>query len=208
MRRKICELIKTKDLNMKISRLLQLFLILTIIIIPSCDDNDDEIIVPEEVSLISFEAATFSEDEFIINLTEDPNEKTFSFGPGTYSFTNTIPLADIDNFTIKGAGINETYFDFSNSTSTTGEGIAALDCSNLLFCGFTVQNTNGGNGITARNITGLRFDAVGVVWPETSSDNGAYGIYPVESDDVIIENCYTQGGVDAGIYSGQNQRVI
>ena len=107
-----------------------------------------------------------------------------------------------------GAGINETYFDFSNSTSTTGEGIAAVDCSNLLFCGFTIQNTNGGNGITARNITGLRFDGVGTVWPETSSDNGAYGIYPVESDDVIVENCYTQGAVDAGIYSGQNQRVI
>ena len=78
----------------------------------------------------------------------------------------------------------------------------------MLFCGFTIQNTNGGNGITARNITGLRFDGVGTVWPETSSDNGAYGIYPVESDDVIVENCYTQGAVDAGIYSGQNQRVI
>ena len=193
---------------MKITRLLQLFFILSIIFVPSCSDNDEEITVPEEVTLISFEEATFSEDEFIIYLTEDPNGKTFSFGPGTYSFANTIPLADIDSLTIKGAGIDQTYFDFSNSTSTTGEGIAAVDCSNLLFCGFTVQNTNGGNGITARNITGLRFDGVGIVWPETSSDNGAYGIYPVESDDVIVENCYTQGGVDAGIYSGQNQRVI
>ena len=196
---------------MKITRLLQLFFILSIIIIPSCDDNEVQAVDPGEVldlSLISFEAATFSEDEFIIYLTEDPAGKIFSFGPGTYNFTNTIPLADIDSLTIKGAGINETYFDFSNSTSTTGEGIAAVDCSNLLFCGFTIQNTNGGNGITARNITGLRFDGVGTVWTETRSDNGAYGIYPVESDDVIVENCYTQGAVDAGIYSGQNQRVI
>jgi parallel beta-helix repeat protein len=208
LRRKIYELIAIKDLIMKITRLLQLFFILSIIFVPSCGDNDEEIIVLEEVTLISFEEATFSEDEFIIYLTEDPIGKTFSFGPGTYSFANTIPLADIDNLTIKGAGINETYFDFSNSTSTTGEGIAAVDCSNLLFCGFTVQNTNGGNGITARNITGLRFDGVGVVWSERSSDNGAYGIYPVESDDIIVENCYTQAAVDAGIYSGQNQRVI
>ena len=193
---------------MKFSKLLQLFIILSIIIIPSCDDTDEELVIPEEVTLISFQEGTFTEDEFIIFLTEDPNGKTISFGPGTYSFTNTIPLADIDNLTIMGAGINETYFDFSNSTSTTGEGIAAVDCSNLLFCGFTIQNTNGGNGITARNITGLRFDGVGTVWPETSSDNGAYGIYPVESDDVIVENCYTQGAVDVGIYSGQNQRVI
>ena len=64
---------------MKVTRLLQLFLILSIIIIPSCDDND-EAVDPGEVlesSLISFEAATFSEDEFIIYLTEDPNGKTF-----------------------------------------------------------------------------------------------------------------------------------
>ena len=193
---------------MKFAKLLQLFFILSIIIVPSCDDNDEELVVPEEVTIISFEEGTFDEDEFIIFLTEDPNGKTISFGPGIYNFTNTIPLADIINLTIMGAGVNETYFDFSNSTSTTGEGIAAVDCSNLLFCGFTIQNTNGGNGITARNITGLRFDGVGTVWPETSSDNGAYGIYPVESDDVIVENCYTQGAVDAGIYSGQNQRVI
>ena len=193
---------------MKITRLIQLFFILSIILVSSCSEKDEELTAPEEVTLISFEEATFSEDEFIIFLTEDPNGKTISFGPGTYNFLNTIPLADIENLTIKGSGINETYFDFSNSASTSGEGIAAVDCSNLLFCGFTIQNTNGGNGITARNITGLRFDGVGVVWAETSPDNGAYGIYPVESDDVIVENCYTQAAVDAGIYSGQNQRVI
>ena len=193
---------------MKITRLIQLFFILSIILVSSCSEKDEELTAPEEVTLISFEEATFSEDEFIIFLTEDPNGKTISFGPGTYNFSNTIPLADIENLTIMGSGINETYFDFGNSASTSGEGIAAVDCSNLLFCGFTIQNTNGGNGITARNITGLRFDGVGVVWAETSPDNGAYGIYPVESDDVIVENCYTQAAVDAGIYSGQNQRVI
>ena len=205
MRCKLSELINVKDFNMKIARLLQLFFFLSIIIISSCSEKDEELV---NISLISFEEATFSEDEFIIYLTEDPNGKTFSFGAGTYNFTNTIPLADIENLTIKGAGIDETYFDFSNSASTSGEGIAATYCSNLLFCGFTIQNTNGGNAITARNITGLRIDGVGTVWPETSPDNGAYGIYPVESDDVIVENCYAQAAVDAGIYSGQNQRVI
>jgi parallel beta-helix repeat protein len=193
---------------MNITRLLKLFFFVSLIIISSCDEveNADENNVDEYI--VSFESATFSEDEFIIHLTDDPNGKTFSFGAGTYNFSNTIPLADIENFTISGAGMDETIFDFSNSASTSGEGIAAIDCSNLLFCGFTIKNTNGGNGITARNIQGLRFDGVGIVWPESSPDNGAYGIYPVESDDVIVENCYAHAAVDAGIYSGQNQRVI
>ena len=146
---------------MKIARLLQLLFFLTLIFISSCSEVEEEL---GDTSLITFEASSFSEDEFIIHLTEDPNGKTFSFGAGTFNFSNTIPLADIENLTIKGTGIDETYFDFSNSASTSGEGIAAIDCSNLLFCGFTIQNTNGGNGITARNITGLRIDGVGTVW--------------------------------------------
>jgi len=48
---------------MKIARLLQLFFFLSIIIISSCSENDEEFV---DTSLISFEEATFSEDEFII----------------------------------------------------------------------------------------------------------------------------------------------
>ena len=65
MRCKLSELINIKDFNMKIARLLQLFFFLSIII-SSCSENDEELI---DTSLISFEEATFSEDEFIIYLT-------------------------------------------------------------------------------------------------------------------------------------------
>jgi len=58
---------------MKIAKLLQIFFFLSIII-SSCSENDEEFV---DTSLISFEEATFSEDEFIIYLTEDPNGKTF-----------------------------------------------------------------------------------------------------------------------------------
>jgi len=181
-----------------------------LISVTGCSDDNEVTppVDPGDPNLIEFQEATWSEADFITQLTLDPNGKTFCFGAGTYSFTNTIPLADIDNLTLKGAGRESTIFDFSNSTSTSGEGISAVDCENLLFCGFTVQNTNGGNGITARNIQGIRFNEVGVVWPASNENNGTYGIYPVESDDVIVENCFAQAAIDAGIYSGQNQRVI
>ena len=51
---------------MKITRLIQLFFILSIILVSSCSEKDEELTAPEEVTLISFEEATFSEDEFII----------------------------------------------------------------------------------------------------------------------------------------------
>ncbi len=194
---------------MKIFKLLSLLFLVGLVSVTGCKDDDDTPPVdPVDPNLFTYEEATWSEADFITQLTVDPNGKTFCFGAGTFTFTNTIPLAEITDMTLKGAGRESTIFDFSNSTSTSGEGIAAIDSENLVFCSFTVKNTNGGNGITARNIKGLRFNEVGVEWPASSQDNGTYGIYPVESDDVIVENCYAQAAIDAGIYSGQNQRVI
>ncbi len=38
--------------------------------------------------------------------------------------------------------------------------------------------------------------------------NGAYGIYPVQSMNVLVEDCVVIGASDAGIYVGQSQNVI
>src|SRR3546814_8789923 len=38
--------------------------------------------------------------------------------------------------------------------------------------------------------------------------NGAYGIYPVESSDVLIDSVYVRGASDAGIYVGQSKNIV
>ena len=40
------------------------------------------------------------------------------------------------------------------------------------------------------------------------STNGAYGLYPVESKDVLIDGCIAIGASDAGIYVGQSENII
>jgi parallel beta-helix repeat protein len=40
------------------------------------------------------------------------------------------------------------------------------------------------------------------------SSNGAYGFYPVESSDVLIDGCVAIGASDAGIYVGQSKNII
>ena len=40
------------------------------------------------------------------------------------------------------------------------------------------------------------------------SENGAYGLYPVESKNVLIDGCVAIGASDAGIYVGQSQNII
>ena len=39
------------------------------------------------------------------------------------------------------------------------------------------------------------------------ADNGAYGIYPVESTNVLIDGCKVSGASDAGIYVGQSNHI-
>ncbi len=42
--------------------------------------------------------------------------------------------------------------------------------------------------------------------PDTK--NGAYGLYPVESEDVLIDSCIAIGASDAGVYVGQSENII
>src|SRR3546814_15989947 len=41
-----------------------------------------------------------------------------------------------------------------------------------------------------------------------STDNGAYGLYPVQVDNVLIEDSVVKGAADAGIYVGQDRKSV
>ena len=58
----------------------------------------------------------------------------------------------------------------------------------------------------SRNVT---FRDVRTEWTGPAlSSNGAYGLYPVQCQNVLIENCVAIGASDAGLYVGQCQNVI
>jgi parallel beta-helix repeat protein len=40
------------------------------------------------------------------------------------------------------------------------------------------------------------------------AENGAYGLYPVQAENVLIEDCIAIGASDAGIYVGQSRNII
>jgi parallel beta-helix repeat protein len=55
----------------------------------------------------------------------------------------------------------------------------------------------------------ISFKNLKVVWtggPKT--ENGAYGVYPVESKNVLIDGVTVSGASDAGIYVGQSDNII
>ena len=66
--------------------------------------------------------------------------------------------------------------------------------------GITVRNYSG-NGVTASKSIGVTLRNL------TADKTGHYGVYPVESEDILVEDCTTTGINDAGIYVGQSRRA-
>ncbi len=73
---------------------------------------------------------------------------------------------------------------------------------------FAVENSTG-DGIKTKGSDIITFRRLRVEWTGgPKATNGAYGIYPVESTDVLIEDSVVRGASDAGVYVGQSDRII
>jgi parallel beta-helix repeat protein len=124
---------------------------------------------------------------------------------GTFKFTGELSLA-VDNVTVVGEGKGTTILDFAGQTSG-GNGLQ-ITSDGVTLEGFEVRNTPG-DGIRATAVKDIAFKNLTVAWDaQASLDNGAYGLYPVESDGVRIEGCTVNGARDAGIYVGQSTRIL
>ena len=71
------------------------------------------------------------------------------------------------------------------------------------------EAAKGLDAIKVKGVTNIKFLRVKTEWTDgPKSENGAYGLYPVESKNVLIDGCIAIGASDAGIYVGQSQNII
>ena len=125
--------------------------------------------------------------------------------PGEYYFEDGLSL-DVNDVIFEGSGIDSTILNFGEQISgaqgllVTSDGVTLRDFAILDAKGDAIK-VIGANGI---NMISLRTEWTG--GPKES--NGAYGFYPVESKDVLIDGCIAIGASDAGIYVGQSQNII
>ena len=72
---------------------------------------------------------------------------------------------------------------------------------------FGVEDTKG-DGIKSKGADEISFVNVRVEWTGGPKEtNGAYGVYPVSSTNVLIDKVVVRGASDAGIYVGQSQAI-
>ena len=139
-------------------------------------------------------------------LTAQPGD-VIEFAEGTFELAGTLSL-DVADVTLRGRGRDRTILDFAGQEAGTGgEGITVTS-DGFTVEALTVQNTKG-DGIKVEGTDGVVFRNVFVNWvgpPKT--ENGAYGIYPVQCSNVLIEDSQVRGSSDAGIYVGQSENII
>jgi parallel beta-helix repeat protein len=124
---------------------------------------------------------------------------------GRFDFTEGLSL-DADRVTLRGAGPEATVLSFAGQTSG-GEGLLVTG-DDVRLEGFAVVDTRG-DGIKSKGADRIIYRALRVEWTGgPDKDNGAYGIYPVESVDVLIDKVTVRGASDAGIYVGQSRNII
>jgi len=126
---------------------------------------------------------------------------------GTFTFTGSLSLQDKNNITIRGADNGKTVLTFKGQTEGA-EGLRITNGQKIIIENLTIQDTKG-DCIKTMNVRGITFRNVRTEWTgKLSENNGSYGLYPVQCDNVLIEKCTAIGASDAGIYVGQSRNIV
>jgi len=124
---------------------------------------------------------------------------------GKYALSRSLSLS-ANGVTIRGAGMDKTILSFARQTSgaegmlVTGDDFTIEDLA--------IEDTKG-DALKVTGVSNTVIRRVRAEWtggPKTS--NGAYGLYPVQVTNVLIEGAVVKGASDAGIYVGQSNTVV
>lgn len=125
---------------------------------------------------------------------------------GFYELKTQLILDNINNVTIKGAGMDQTVLSF-RGLRTGGEGVKLVG-NQLTIQDLSIEDAPG-DGIKTQHCEDLTFRRINVTWTNgDKSENGTYAIYPVQCKNVMIDECVASHSRDAGIYVGQSENII
>ncbi len=123
---------------------------------------------------------------------------------GRYALTDGLSL-DVDEVTVRGAGMDGTVLDFT-AQEGAGEGLLVTS-DNVTLRDFALENPKG-DGVKSKGADNIVYHRIRVTWTRgPHPENGAYGVYPVESNGVLVDGVKVTGASDAGIYVGQSNRI-
>ncbi|MBX3579718.1 MAG: right-handed parallel beta-helix repeat-containing protein [Rhizobiaceae bacterium] len=130
---------------------------------------------------------------------------TVRIGAGRFELTEGLSL-DVDDVTVAGAGPDQTILSFKGQTGS-GEGLLVTS-DRVVLQDFAVEDSKG-DGVKSKGSDQITFRNLRVEWTNGPNEkNGAYGVYPVSSKNVLIDGVTVRGAADAGIYVGQSEYIV
>ncbi|MFZ6665523.1 parallel beta-helix domain-containing protein [Peijinzhouia sedimentorum] len=173
--------------------------LIAIILFSACSEKQ------EEKSLIIMPSIESSAEIQRALIMAEPGD-TIQLGEGTFDFTNVLSFDSEFGITFLGAGIDKTILSFANQT----DGAEGLNFrgNNITIQDMTVQDSKG-DAIKVHDSDTVILRNIKVTWTRgPHEENGAYGLYPVMSKNILMEGCQAYNASDAGIYVGQSVGVI
>ena len=132
---------------------------------------------------------------------------TITIPKGHHKIQGTLSIEGKENLVIQGVGMDVSILSFSNQ-SEGAQGISITNSKNITLEKFTIQDSKG-DAIKAQYTDGIIFRHVKAEWTGGPKEtNGAYGLYPVQCENVLIEHSISIGASDAGIYVGQSNNIV
>jgi parallel beta-helix repeat protein len=126
---------------------------------------------------------------------------------GRFIIERGLSLANVDGVTIRGAGMEETILSFSEQRQGA-EGLLITSADNFTIEHLAIEDTIG-DALKITDGENIVIRGVRVEWTRgVSTENGAYGLYPVQSRNILIEDSVAIAASDAGIYVGQSDQII
>ena len=111
-----------------------------------------------------------------------------------------------DGVTIRGAGMDKTVLSFKGQVSGP-EGLL-VNANDFTVENLAIEDTKG-DALKINQGRNITIHGVRIEWtagPQTT--NGAYGLYPVKTQNVLVEDSTVIGASDAGIYVGQSNNIV
>ena len=124
---------------------------------------------------------------------------------GHYALKRGLSLRT-NGVTLRGAGMDKTVLSFKGQI-VGPEGLL-VNADDFTIENLAIEDTMG-DALKINQGRNITIHGVRIAWTEgPKSTNGAYGLYPVKTQNVLVEDSVVIGASDAGIYVGQSNNIV
>ena len=149
-------------------------------------------------------ALAFQKDLQTQLITAQPGD-VITIPAGVHPINRGLSL-NVSGVTIRGAGMDTSILSFKDQVQGA-EGLL-VNASDFTIEDLAIEDT-AGDGLKVNGGRNIVIRRVRTEWTNGPDEqNGAYGIYPVQTENVLLEECVAIGASDAGIYVGQSRNVV